>query len=132
MFALLSCSLGDGRNRGQKHLGANVRAAAPFPASVAHLSLAPKKSTTPDDGLRRFEDEGFPFKHAEPGVLSMANKGPNTNGSQFFITFAKAPHLDNKHVVFGRLLDAESLTVVRKIEKVKTVRNPLQSSKPTC
>mmetsp|Transcript_31300 Transcript_31300/g.73784 ORF Transcript_31300/g.73784 Transcript_31300/m.73784 type:complete len:195 (+) Transcript_31300:30-614(+) len=67
-----------------------------------------------------FEDEGFPFKHAEPGVLSMANKGPNTNGSQFFITFAKAPHLDNKHVVFGRLLDAESLTVVRKIEKVKT------------
>ncbi len=51
-----------------------------------------------------FDDEGFPYTHDRAGLLSMANSGPNTNGSQFFLTFVPCPHLDNKHVVFGQIL----------------------------
>ena len=69
-------------------------------------------------GADRFADEpeGLRARHAAPGVLSMANSGPNTNGCQFFITCAKADWLDGKHVVFGRVLDAASMLVVRKVE----------------
>lgn len=66
----------------------------------------------------RFEDELLSTKHDTPGLLSMANSGPNTNGCQFFITCAKCEWLDGKHVVFGRILDPDSMLVVRKIESV--------------
>ena len=58
------------------------------------------------------------LSHDKRGVLSMANSGPNTNGSQFFITFAPCVHLDNKHTVFGRVVGGA--TVLRKMELVET------------
>ncbi|GMH47921.1 hypothetical protein TrRE_jg12629, partial [Triparma retinervis] len=70
----------------------------------------------------RFDDENFILKHSSRGVLSMANCGPNTNGSQFFILFSPAPHLDGKHVVFGRVVGEESMRVLDAMERVTTGR----------
>lgn len=64
----------------------------------------------------KFEDEGFPFRHTAAGQLSMANSGPNTNGSQFFITFGAQPHLDRKHMVFGQV--ESGMEYVQQLEKL--------------
>jgi len=85
----------------------------------------------------KFDDENFKEKHLKGGMLSMANAGPNTNGSQFFLTFVATPWLDGKHVVFGKLIKAESIEGDKFVEMPtedalqKLESTGSQSGKPT-
>ena len=78
---------------------------------------------------REFKDENFKLQHNEPFLLSMANAGKNTNGSQFFITFQKTPHLNGKHTVFGRVEKGHDF--LRKLEMVQTNQNDKPLKKVT-
>ncbi|KAF1745310.1 hypothetical protein MXB_3803 [Myxobolus squamalis] len=71
-----------------------------------------------------FEDEDFTLDHDEPFLLSMANKGPNTNGSQFFITTSLCPHLNGKHVVFGRVVSGQRIIADIENQRVDQTYKP--------
>ncbi|MCY3780088.1 MAG: peptidylprolyl isomerase [Chloroflexi bacterium] len=68
------------------------------------------------------EPAALRIRHEAPGTLSMANAGPNTNGSQFFITFLPTLHLDGRHAVFGRVADAAGMTVLNSLQRIDPQR----------
>ncbi|MEZ4280399.1 MAG: peptidylprolyl isomerase [Myxococcota bacterium] len=89
----------------------------------------PLGSGTGSPGFRYYGEFDPKLSHDGPGVLSMANAGPGTDGSQFFITFTATPHLNGKHTVFGKAESEESLATIRKLEALGAP--PGRSSAPT-
>jgi len=83
-----------------------------------------------DNNSGKFADENFKLRHSEPGLLSMANAGPNTNGSQFFVTTVVTSWLDGKHVVFGKVADPESFKVVKALEATGSSSGKIKHDKP--
>ncbi|PHH93389.1 hypothetical protein CDD83_3702 [Cordyceps sp. RAO-2017] len=75
----------------------------------------------------KFADENFKMVHDRPGLLSMANAGPNTNGSQFFITTVPTSWLDGRHVVFGEVADGKSMEVIKGIEATGSQKGDIKS-----
>ncbi|KAI9730670.1 MAG: phosphatidylinositol transfer protein csr1 [Cirrosporium novae-zelandiae] len=78
----------------------------------------------------KFPDENFKRHHTRPGLLSMANAGPNTNGSQFFVTTVVTSWLDGKHVVFGEVADNESMNIVKALEATGSGSGKITYPKP--
>ena len=74
----------------------------------------------------KFPDENFKLKHTKPFLLSMANAGPNTNGSQFFITFISTPWLDGKHTVFGEVVSGQDLVQAMEANPVAPGDKPIK------
>mmetsp|Transcript_11143 Transcript_11143/g.15499 ORF Transcript_11143/g.15499 Transcript_11143/m.15499 type:complete len:448 (-) Transcript_11143:103-1446(-) len=114
---------------GEKGYGATTRKKLQFRQTIFHRVIkgfmAQGGDFSRSDGTGgesiyggTFNDENFLHRHFGAGMLSMANCGPNSNGSQFFITFRSTPHLNDKHVVFGRL--TEGMELLRRIEEVPT------------
>ncbi|XP_072986615.1 peptidyl-prolyl cis-trans isomerase CYP63-like [Typha latifolia] len=121
---------------GEEGIGASTKKPLHFKGSTFHRIIkgfvAQGGDFSKGDGSggesiygERFPDENFKLKHDGPGVLSMANSGPNTNGSQFFITLKAVPHLDGKHVVFGKVVSGMQL--LKKLEDAGSGKG-----KPVC
>ncbi|CAN1192364.1 Peptidyl-prolyl cis-trans isomerase CYP40 [Linum perenne] len=114
---------------GEKGVGPNSGVALHFKGSRFHRVIkgfmAQGGDISAGDGTggesiygSKFEDENFELKHERKGIFSMANSGPDTNGSQFFITTTRTSHLDGKHVVFGKVV--KGMGVIRSVEHVHT------------